>query len=332
MADQEVSKIMWIAIVVALGASVFVIAKPQINSLAGQTFDKIGSIVKGDDSGGGGDDSGGNETPPEEKATLVAPTGVLKAETSAFGVSDGTLTLPDSLTDSKGEAVSVTAKIVGNSGEVQNGKLAAGNYDVQYFAEGYDSVTQKAEVTQPEEVKTPELVAPANVSLTTPGYGKTVAFTVPTTLKDDAGNNVAVDAVITGGDTSNPTALTKGTYTVKYNAPNYKSVTNTIAVTDKMITPSGLTKTTGGGGKNPTQVISGKASPNSKVEIKYGYPNGSTIDYVTVTTTVDSSGNFSYQLGQYEVPGNITKISARSIYEYSSTDKQMSGWSAVVNV
>lgn len=330
MADQEVSKIMWIAIVVALGASVFVIAKPQVNSLAGQAFDKIESIVKGDDSGGGGDDGG--ETPPEDKATLVAPTGVLKAETSAFGVSDGTLTLPDSLKDSKGEDVSVTAKIIGKSGEVQNGKLAAGDYDVQYFAEGYDSVTQKAEVTQPEEVKAPELIAPADVSLTTPGYGATVAFTIPTTLKDDAGNDVTVDAVITGGDTSNPKALTKGTYTVTYNATDYKSVTNTITVTDKMVTPSGLTKTISGGGKNPVQVISGKASPNSKVEIKYGVPNGSTIDYSTVIATVDSSGNFEYQLGQFEVPGSITKISARSIYEYSSTDKQMSGWAAEVNV
>lgn len=120
-----------------------------------------------------------------------------------------------------------------------------------------------------------------------------------------------------------------------YKAADYKSVTNTITVTDQMIIPSGLVNTVGGDGKRPTQTLSGKASPNSKVEIKYGYPNGAVsgrISYLTTTVTVDSSGNFSYQLGQYEVPGNITKISARSIYEYSSTDKQMSGWSAVVNV
>lgn len=331
MADQEVSKIMWIAIVVALGASVFAIAKPQVNSLAGQAFDKIEGIVKGTDSGNsnsGGDD----DNTPSQKATLVAPTAVLKAETSAYGVSDGMLTLPDSLKNSDGEDVSVTAKIEGPSGEVENGKLGAGSYTVTYSADNYDAVTQSAEVTQPEKVKDAELIAPADVSLTTPGYGATVAFTIPTTLKDDAGNDVAVDASITGGSSSNPKALTKGTYTVTYNATNYKSVTNTITVTDKMVTPSGLTKTISGGGKNPTQVISGKAAPNSQVEIKYGVPNGSTIDYSTIITTVDSSGNFSYQLGQYDVPGSITKISARSIYEYSSTDKQMSGWAAEVNV
>ena len=252
MADQEVSKIMWIAIVVALGASVFVIAKPQINSLAGQTFDKIGSIVKGDDSGGGGDDGGGNETPPEEKATLVAPTGVLKAETSAFGVSDGMLTLPDSLTDSKGEDVSVTAKIVGTSGEVQNGKLAAGNYDVQYFAEGYDSVTQKAEVTQPEEVKVAALVAPANVSLTTPGYGKTVAFTAPTTLKDADGNTVNVNVSVSGQGVDLK-ALKSGTYTLTYvdTDNKRKPVTQTVTVKDPaaLVAPANVSLTTPGYGK-----------------------------------------------------------------------------------
>ena len=47
MADYEVSKIMWVAIVVALAASIFVIAKPQINTLANSTFDKISSITSG---------------------------------------------------------------------------------------------------------------------------------------------------------------------------------------------------------------------------------------------------------------------------------------------
>ena len=284
MADQEVSKIMWIAIVVALGASVFVIAKPQINSLAGQTFDKIGSIVKGDDSGGGGDDGGGNETPPEEKATLVAPTGVLKAETSAFGVSDGMLTLPDSLTDSKGEDVSVTAKIVGTSGEVQNGKLAAGNYDVQYFAEGYDSVTQKAEVTQPEEVKVAALVAPANVSLTTPGYGKTVAFTAPTTLKDADGNTVNVNVSVSG-QSVDLKALKRGTYTLTYADTSNKRqpVTQTVTVKDKVNTPTFTVKA---GGRGSTFYVSGDA--NAPYEIRHTGLNK------TIKGTFDAQGNNSY--------------------------------------
>ncbi len=47
MADYEVSKIMWVAIVVALAASIFIIAKPQINTLAHSTFDKISSVTSG---------------------------------------------------------------------------------------------------------------------------------------------------------------------------------------------------------------------------------------------------------------------------------------------
>ncbi len=47
MADYEVSKIMWVAIVVALAASIFIIAKPQINTLANSTFGQISSITEG---------------------------------------------------------------------------------------------------------------------------------------------------------------------------------------------------------------------------------------------------------------------------------------------
>ena len=47
MADAEVSKIMWIAIVVALAAAIFIIAKPQITSLATDVFKKVGEVVSG---------------------------------------------------------------------------------------------------------------------------------------------------------------------------------------------------------------------------------------------------------------------------------------------
>lgn len=45
MADYEVSKLMWVAIVVALAASIFVIAKPQINTLANEVFGKVSTVV-----------------------------------------------------------------------------------------------------------------------------------------------------------------------------------------------------------------------------------------------------------------------------------------------
>ena len=47
MADAEVSKIMWIAIVVALAAAIFIIAKPQITSLATDVFAKVKEVVTG---------------------------------------------------------------------------------------------------------------------------------------------------------------------------------------------------------------------------------------------------------------------------------------------
>ena len=49
MADNEVSKVMWIAVVVALAAVVFAIAKPEINTLTHEVFDNIGHVVNGID-------------------------------------------------------------------------------------------------------------------------------------------------------------------------------------------------------------------------------------------------------------------------------------------
>lgn len=330
MADQEVSKIMWIAIVVALGASVFVIAKPQINSLAGQTFDKIESIVKGDDSGGGGDDGNG-ETPPENKATLVAPTGVLKAETSAFGVADGTLTLPDSLKDSKGEDVSVTVKIVGESGEVQNGKLAAGDYDIQYFAEGYDSVTQKAEVTQPEEAKLAALVAPADATLETPGFNKTVAFNTPTTLKDADGNDVQVKVLTIEGPSAdgqgpNLKALARGSYTLTYVDVDGKRepVKQIVTVNDKMVDPGNLSMVPG----RRDVTFSGTAPAGAKLNIQYGVNNGNVeggIDWSSVISTVAKSDG-TFTLTEDNIPGSIGQWKVQMVYDYGNGDVVTGSW------
>ncbi len=45
--DAESSKFMWITIVVALAAAIFIIAKPQITSLAKGLFEKVGQVVSG---------------------------------------------------------------------------------------------------------------------------------------------------------------------------------------------------------------------------------------------------------------------------------------------
>lgn len=72
MADYEVSKIMWVAIVVALAASIFVIAKPQISTLAGATFDNVENVIKGIDTGSGNDtnDTGKGYPEPGEIKTI----------------------------------------------------------------------------------------------------------------------------------------------------------------------------------------------------------------------------------------------------------------------
>lgn len=46
LADSEVSKIMWVAIVVALAASIFTIAKPEVKTQAEGVFDKVEQVVK----------------------------------------------------------------------------------------------------------------------------------------------------------------------------------------------------------------------------------------------------------------------------------------------
>lgn len=63
---------MWVAIVVALAASIFVIAKPQISTLAGAAFDNVENVVNGIDTGGGNDnnDTGKGYPEPGEIKTI----------------------------------------------------------------------------------------------------------------------------------------------------------------------------------------------------------------------------------------------------------------------
>ena len=66
MADYEVSKLMWVTIVIALAASIFVIAKPQISSLTSSTLDNVGRIVQGTDTGDH-DSQSGRPNPDDPK-------------------------------------------------------------------------------------------------------------------------------------------------------------------------------------------------------------------------------------------------------------------------
>lgn len=81
MADYEVSKLMWMAIVIALAASIFVIAKPEIQTQAAGVFDKVGAVVQGINLDG--------DTPPADVKYIV--TGAEGAGTGDFklDISDG---------------------------------------------------------------------------------------------------------------------------------------------------------------------------------------------------------------------------------------------------
>ncbi len=73
--------------------------------------------------------------------TLVAP-GIQRATTATKGHNDGTIVLPDTLKNSKGQDIKVTSVIKDAQGKVAtNGQLAPGIYIGTHSAEGYGDVT-----------------------------------------------------------------------------------------------------------------------------------------------------------------------------------------------
>ncbi|RZI49854.1 LPXTG cell wall anchor domain-containing protein [Lactococcus kimchii] len=136
--------------------------------------------------------------------TLVTPTGILTAMTSATGASDANATLPTTLKNSDGDDVPVTAVITNTSGTpVTNGQLAAGTYSVTYSATGYDSVTQTLVVSDGVDTTAP--AAPVVDSVT--GNSQT-SYTVTGTaepnssimIRDTAGNTVGTTTTSPAGD------------------------------------------------------------------------------------------------------------------------------------
>ena len=79
--------------------------------------------------------------------TLVAPT-VADVTTATHGGSDGTVTLPTTLKNSKGADVTVTSVIKDAQGVVKtNGQLTPGVYIVTFSAQGYSDVSAGFSVT-----------------------------------------------------------------------------------------------------------------------------------------------------------------------------------------
>ncbi len=79
--------------------------------------------------------------------TLVAPV-IPNVNTATKGNNDGTIVVPDTLKDSKGETVKVTSVIKDAHGKVEtNGQLAPGVHIVTFSADGYKDVTAGVSVT-----------------------------------------------------------------------------------------------------------------------------------------------------------------------------------------
>ena len=81
------------------------------------------------------------DTELDGAVTLVAP-GIQRAATATKGHNDGTIVLPDTLKNSKGQDIKVTSVIRDAHGKVAtNGQLAPGIYIGTHSAEGYEDVT-----------------------------------------------------------------------------------------------------------------------------------------------------------------------------------------------
>ncbi len=80
-------------------------------------------------------------------ATLVAPT-LANVQTKTKGHNDGTIVVPSTLKDSKGQDVKVTSVIKDAQGKVEtNNELAPGAHLVTFSADGYQDVTAGVAVT-----------------------------------------------------------------------------------------------------------------------------------------------------------------------------------------
>ena len=162
------------------------------------------------------------------------------------------------------------------------------------------NVSTPTPTTTPADPVSPVLVAPTgNLTATTSAVGASNATaTIPTTLKNSAGADVAVTSVITN---SSGTAVTNGnlsagTYTVTYTAAGYEDVTQTLVVSDPADITAPDAPVVGSVTGNSTNgyTVTGTAEPNSTITIKNN--NGDTVG----TGTTDGSGNYTVTL-----PGSV---------------------------
>ncbi|MDG4967550.1 Ig-like domain-containing protein, partial [Lactococcus lactis] len=154
-------------------------------------------------------DAAGNVSDPTPATTpadptLVAPTGNLTATTTAVGAADAMATLPETLKDSEGADVPVTAVITNASGSaVTNGNLVAGTYTVTYTAGGYEDVTQTLVVTDPADTTAPDAPTVGGVTGNS-SNGYTVTGTAEpgstVTIKDGSGATVGTGTANETGD------------------------------------------------------------------------------------------------------------------------------------
>ena len=87
------------------------------------------------------------DTVLDGEVTLVAPV-IANVQTKTKGNNDGTIVVPSTLKDSKGQDVKVTSVIKDAQGKVEtNNELAPGAHLVTFSADGYQDVTSGVSVT-----------------------------------------------------------------------------------------------------------------------------------------------------------------------------------------
>ena len=214
--------------------------------------------------------------------------GILDLLLNASALGDTRITIPTKITAPPSIQSNLDARIVGSA--VQTNLL---DVDVLSGADGVSYVYLAGDVNL-------TLVAPTgNLTATTSAVGASNATaTIPTTLKNSAGADVAVTSVITN---SSGTAVTNGnlsagTYTVTYTAAGYEDVTQTLVVSDPADTTAPDAPVVGSVTGNSTNgyTVTGTAEPNSTITIKNN--NGDTVG----TGTTDGSGNYTVTL-----PGSV---------------------------
>lgn len=194
MADHEISKLMWIAVVVALAASIYFIARPQINTLAGTSFDNVEKVVKGIKLPG---DSGGETPSDTTKYTVVGADNTVSGDYKVDLTVDGNKIGEYSVDSESGIAKVTFAEEAAKNVDLKNG--------VNIMYNGYEMPMQGSLVSNVDNILDVDsdgkkisgsavVTFQGNQQIQIQGDGKSIygtVITIDTKANDNAGSTTA---------------------------------------------------------------------------------------------------------------------------------------------